>query len=594
MKPILVIALLFTTFCMSCNDHPAATANAADNDSAAINRMFANYWNDRMQLYPLEATTAGDNRYNNIFRNEVSIAFINEAKNFYNRYLDSIKMYEREKLNDNDRISYDIFKREMVMQLERFNYHEELMPLNQFWGKQITFGMLGSGDGDQPFKSVKDYDNFLGRIDGFVVYMDTVISNMRKGMNEGYVLPKSLILKMLPQTKDMLSSNAGSNHFYAPVKKMPDSFPPAEKTRLTAAYTNAITEKLIPTFTKLYDFLQQEYLPKGRNSSGIDSTPNGKAYYQYLVRYWTTTDKTADEIYETGLKEVERIKGEMEKIKKQVGFNGDLKSFFNYILTDKKFNIYKTPDEVLEGFRAIQAKEEPYLKKLFTRFPKTKFEIRRTEAFREASASAEYNQATEDGSRPGIFYTPIPDATRFNYTGMETLFAHEAIPGHHYQISLQQENKTLPAFRRFGWYGAYGEGWALYTESLGSEIGLYTDPYQKMGNLGDEMLRAVRLVVDAGIHTKGWSREKAIEYLLANLPSSEQEAVAAIERYMAIPAQALSYKIGALKIRELRSKYEKQLGAKFNIASFHDELLKDGCMPLDVLERKMEAWGKLQ
>jgi uncharacterized protein (DUF885 family) len=284
----------------------------------------------------------------------------------------------------------------------------------------------------------------------------------------------------------------------------------------------------------------------------------------------------------------------MEAIKTQTGFTGDLKAFLHYILTDKKFNIYKTPEEVLDGFRAIQAKEEPYLKKLFGRFPTTKFEIRRTEAFREASASAEYNQATEDGSRPGIFYTPIPDAKTFNYTGMETLFAHEAIPGHHYQISLQQENKALPKFRRFSWYGAYGEGWALYTESLGSELGLYTDPYQKMGNLGDEMLRAVRLVVDAGIHTKGWSREKAIDYLLANLPSSEQEAVAAIERYMAIPAQALSYKVGALKIRELRSKYEKQLGAKFNIADFHDELLKDGCMPLDVLERKMDAWAKKQ
>jgi uncharacterized protein (DUF885 family) len=594
MKPIVGIALLLSAFCMSCNNNPAITAETTGNDSATINRLFAHYWEDRMRLYPLEATTAGDNRYNHIFQNEVSVAFINEAKHFYSSYLDSIKVYDREKLNDNDRISYDIFKREMEMQLERFNYREELMPLNQFWGKQITFGMLGSGDGDQPFKSVKDYDNFLGRIDGFAIYMDTVISNMRTGMNQGYILPKSLIIKMIPQTKDMLSADAKSNHFYAPIKKMPDTFTIADKTRLTEAYTKAITEKLVPAFTKLNNFLQQEYLPKGRSSSGIDSIPNGNGYYQYLIRYWTTTNQSADEIYNTGLKEVERIKTEMEKIKTQVGFTGDLKAFFNYILTDKKFSIFKTPEEVLEAFRAIQAKEEPYLKKLFGRFPTTKFEIRRTEAFREQSASAEYNQATEDGSRPGIFYTPIPDVTKFNYTGMETLFAHEAIPGHHYQISLQQENKSLPAFRRFGWYGAYGEGWALYTESLGAELGLYTDPYQKMGNLGDEMLRAVRLVVDAGIHTKSWSREKAIDYLLANLPSSEQEAVAAIERYMAIPAQALSYKMGAIFIKQLREKYTQQLGAKFNIAAFHDELLKDGCMPLDVLDRKMETWAKKQ
>lgn len=579
---------------MACTNDPAASSAATGNDSAAINRMFANYWEDRMKLYPLEATTSGDYRYNHVFQNEVSVAFIQEAKNFYSRYLDSIRAFDRTKLNQNDQISFDIFKREMEIQLERFNYHEEWMPFNQFDAKPLAFGVLGSGDGNQPFKTVKDYDDFLARIDGYVVYMDTAIANMRKGITLGYVLPTALIVKMLPQTKEMLSADAKSNHFFSPIKKMPDSFAAAEKTRLTAAYTKAINEKIIPAYKKLYDFLQAEYLPKGRRSSGIDSITNGRQYYNYLIRYWTTTNKTADEIYETGLKEVERIKGEMEKIKTAVGFTGDLKSFFHYILTDKKFNIYTNPEEVLEGFRAIQAKQEPYLKKLFSRFPATKFEIRRTEAFREASASAEYVQATADGSRPGIFYTPIPDAKTFNYTGMETLFAHEAIPGHHYQISLQQENKALPAFRRFGWYGAYGEGWALYTESLGSELGLYTDPYQKMGNLGDEMLRAVRLVVDAGIHTKGWSREKAIEYLLANLPSSEQEAVAAIERYMAIPAQALSYKMGSIFIKGLREKYTKQLGAKFNIAAFHDEILKDGCMPLDVLEKKMDAWAAKQ
>lgn len=594
MKQILGIALLFSTCFMACNNNSTETTTSAGNDSAAINRMFANYWEDRMKLYPLEATTAGDNRYNDIFQNDVSMAFIAEAKNFYTRYLDSIKAYNRDKLNENDRISFDIFKREMEMQLERFTYHEELMPINQFWGNQITFGQLGSGDGSQPFNTVKDYDDFLGRMKGFAAWTDTAIANMRRGMNEGYILPTSLIVKMIPQTKAFVTADITKNLFYSPVKKIPDSFTAAEKTRLTETYKKEIAEKIVPSYKKLTDFLEKEYLPKGRASSGIDSSTNGKAYYNYLIRYWTTTSKTPDEIYETGLKEVERIKREMEAIKTQVGFSGDLKAFFNYILTDKKFNIFKTPEEVLEAFRSIQGKQEPYLKKLFGRFPVTRFEIRRTEAFREASASAEYIQATADGSRPGIFYTPIPDATKFNYTGMETLFAHEAIPGHHYQISLQQENKSLPAFRRFGWYGAYGEGWALYTESLGSELGLYTDPYQKMGNLGDEMLRAVRLVVDAGIHTKGWSREKAIEYLLANLPSSEQEAVAAIERYMAIPAQALSYKMGSIFIKGLREKYTKQLGARFNIAAFHDEILKDGCMPLDVLEKKMDAWAEKQ
>lgn len=556
--------------------------------------MFNNYWEDRMQLYPLEATTNGDNRYNNILRNDISAPFIQEAKNFYSRYADSINTFNRENLNENDQVSYDIFKREMAMKLESFQFHDELMPINQFFSLHLNFAQLGSGEGNQPFKTVKDYDNFLGRINGFAEWSDTAIANMKKGMAEGYVLPKALSIKVIPQLKSFLVTDASKSLFYGPINKMPADFSAADKSRLTAAYTTAINSLIVPSFQKLADFFEKEYLPKSRSSSGIDSITNGKAKYAFLIRQWTTTNNTPDEIFETGQKEVARIKAEMEKIKTKVGFTGDLKSFFNYILTDKKFNIYNTPEEVLNGFRAIQAKEEPYLKKLFGKFPVTKFEIRRTEAFREASASAEYNQATADGSRPGIFYTPILDAKKFNYTGMETLFSHEAIPGHHYQISLQQENKSLPNFRRFSWYGAYGEGWALYTESLGDELGLYTDPYQKMGNLGDEMHRAIRLVVDVALHTKGWSREKAIAFMMENEQIDEQGATAEIERYMAIPAQALSYKTGAMKIWELRNKYQQQLGSKFNIASFHDEILNDGCMPLDVLEKKMERWESRQ
>ncbi|MDB5200399.1 MAG: hypothetical protein JWO92_2362 [Chitinophagaceae bacterium] len=282
----------------------------------------------------------------------------------------------------------------------------------------------------------------------------------------------------------------------------------------------------------------------------------------------------------------------MERIKDSVGFKGDLKAFFEYMKNDKKFMPYKTPGEVLNAFGNIQKRIDPNLKTMFGRSPKTPFEIRQTEAFRAASASAEYNQGSPDGSRPGIFYIPIVNATTFNTTsGMESLFLHEAIPGHHYQISLQQENESLPKFRRFAWYGAMGEGWALYCESLGKELGLYTDPYQYLGALGDEIHRAIRLVVDVGIHLKGMTREEAIKYMMENEAINEQGATAEIERYMAIPGQALSYKIGSLKIRELREKYKKQLGSKFNLAAFHDELLKDGVMPLDVMESKMDAWA---
>lgn len=587
MKKIPAAILLLSVCFHSCKPKPGN-----ENVSASINRMFNNYWEDRMKLFPLEATTSGDNQYNDILQNDVSSGFIDQAKKFYSRYTDSINTFNRESLDENDKISYDIFKREMAIQLEAFQFHDELMPINQFWSLPLTFGQLGSGSGNQPFKTVKDYDNFLGRIKGFADWTDTAIANMRKGMNEGYVLPKSLTIKVIPEVKSFVTTDAKQNLFYSPINKLPKEFSDSDKIRLTEAYVKAINTQIVPSFKKLTDFFEKEYLPKSRNSSGIDSTPNGSEKYKFLIRQWTTTNKTPEEIYQLGLSEVERIKTEMEKIKSKVGFTGTLDSFFSYIRTDKKFTPFKTPEEVLNAFHAIEVKEEPFLKKLFNRVPKTKFEIRRTEAFREASASAEYAQASADGSRPGIFYVPIPDATKYNYTGMETLFSHEAIPGHHYQISLQQENEALPKFRRFSWYGAYGEGWALYTESLGDELGLYTDPYQKMGNLGDEMHRAIRLVVDVGLHTKGWSREKAIDYMRANEQIDEQGATAEIERYMAIPGQALSYKIGALKIRELRNKYQQKLGSKFSIAAFHDEILKDGCMPLDVLEKKMDAWAE--
>ncbi|HET7899143.1 MAG TPA: DUF885 domain-containing protein, partial [Flavisolibacter sp.] len=322
-------------------------------------------------------------------------------------------------------------------------------------------------------------------------------------------------------------------------------------------------------------------MPKARTSSGISAIPGGSDLYKFYVRLWTTTEKSPDEIYNTGLAEVARIRAEMERIKDSVHFKDSLPAFFQYMKTNRKFMPYKKPEDVLHAFRSIQQRIEPNLKKMFGRTPKTPFEIRQTEAFRAASASAEYQQGTPDGKRPGIFYVPILNAKTFNTTsGMESLFLHEAIPGHHYQVSLQQENDSLPKFRRFAWYGAMGEGWALYTESLGKELGLYTDPYQYMGALGDEIHRAIRLVVDVGLHTKGMTREQAIQYMTDNEAASTEYATAEIERYMAIPGQALSYKVGAMKIRELRNKYEKQLGSQFNLAAFHDALLKDGVMPL--------------
>jgi uncharacterized protein (DUF885 family) len=413
---------------------------------------------------------------------------------------------------------------------------------------------------------------------------------MKKGIQKGQVLPKALTQKVIPQFADQITAKAEDNLFYAAIKIIPSTFTEAEKTSLSKDYATVINEKLMPRYKQMVDFLQKEYLPASRATSGIGSLPNGSALYAAYVKQWTTTNMTPKDIHTLGLQEVARLKAEMEKVKTQVGFKGTIIEFFEVVRNKKELMPFKKPEEVIANFEAIHNKIKPNVDKLFALQPKTAFEIRRTEAFREKTASAEYQQASADGTRPGIFYVPIPDVTTYNYYGDEDLFLHEAIPGHHFQISLQQENAALPDFRKFNWFGAYGEGWALYTESLGKELGLYTDPYQYFGMLGNEMHRAVRLVVDTGLHSKGWTREQAIQFSLQNEAESEASIIAEIERYMAIPGQALSYKIGQLKILELRKKAQDKLKDKFDIKIFHQKVLESGVLPLALLEKKIDTW----
>lgn len=582
---------IYVVFVMSILMGCKLGTNPTKEENKELVALFEKYYDERMSLFPFEATTVGDNRYNDVLMIEFTNSYRAKVKDFYNRYLAFINHFEREYLNENDQLSYDIFKREMEMGLEGLTFQDNVIPFHQFWGTPLTLGQLGSGSGAQPFKTVEDYNNWEKRATKFSAWADSAIVYFKKGIDINFVLPKSLVLKMIPQMQNMVVTDVTKSLFYTPINNFPNSFSEQEKKSLTNHYVALINNYLIPGYKKLGDFLQNEYLPKARSTSGISDLKDGDKLYKYLARFWTTTNKTPEEIYTTGLNEVKRIREEMEKVKTHVGFKGDLNAFFNFLKTDKQFMPYKNPQEVLDAFANIQKKIDPNLQKMFGKTPKTKFEIRQTEAFRAASASAEYNQGTADGSRPGIFYIPIIDATKFNTTsGMESLFLHEAIPGHHYQISLQQENNSLPKFRRYLWAGAYGEGWALYTESLGKELGLYTDPYQYMGALSDEMHRAIRLVVDVAIHTKNMTREEAIKYMMDNEPLSEEGVIAEIERYMAIPGQALSYKIGALKIRELRSKYEELLTSKFNLSDFHDQFLKDGCMALEIVENKLNNW----
>ncbi|WP_417799629.1 DUF885 domain-containing protein [Tenacibaculum sp.] len=599
MKKILLTIVATATLLASCKQEKKETLNTPTPENTEFNQLLKDYNEGKLQLNPVSATFAGDNRFNDQFPNTLSDEYQAKNNEFFKNYKAKLNNFTDADLTESQQMSKAVLDWDCDMALAQASYKNDLlMPINQMWTINLTMGQLASGSSAQPFKTVEDYGNWLRRLDQYNTWLQSAKERMQEGMNEGYVLPKSLIQKVIPQFESLTvvkKSSEGitdfSEHlFYSPINALPADFSDADKTRLTEAYTNILNDKLIPSFKAMYEFLKNDYLAAGRESSGISDIPNGTAYYQHAIKNYTTTNMTADEIHELGLKEVARILSEMEKVKEQVGFEGSLKEFFDFVRNNKELMPYTEPQQIIDNFNAIHEKMKPQLEKLFGNKPKTPFVVKQTEKFREASASAEYNPGSLDGTRPGVFYTPIPDATKYNVFSDEALFLHEAIPGHHYQISLTQENKDLPDFRKTLWYSAYGEGWALYTENLGKELGLYTDPYQYFGMLGMEMHRAIRLVVDTGMHAKGWSREKAIQYSLDNEAEGKASIISEIERYMANPGQALSYKIGQLKIRELRAKAKKELGDKFDIKEFHNQVLETGCIPLALLENKIDKW----
>ena len=566
------------------------SCNFNNDKSLEIAQVFENYYQESLKLYPLQATSQGDLRYNDFLPNDLSDEFRKKEKEFYTFYKSQLNNFPDHTLNENDLLSKKVLLWECDLSLKRLTFNEQYTPINQMWTLQLTIGQYAAGLSAQPFKTVKDYNDWLKRINDYLIWLETAQERMKQGIKNGIVLPKSLIKKVIPQLKTILNPDLNQNLFFSPARQFPESFSDKDKSILTEKYTEMVLNKIIPAYKKLSDFMSDQYLDAGRSSSGISAFEDGSDYYNYSIKLYTTTELTADEIHNIGLKEVAKISSEMEKIKTKVGFNGDLKSFFNHVRELDELIPFNEPQEVIDNFNRIHEKMTPQVNKLFGLQPKTPFEVRRTESFREASASAEYNPGSLDGTRPGIFYVPIPIIKEYNYFSDEDLFLHEAIPGHHYQISLQQENTSLPSFRKSLWYSSYGEGWALYSESLGEELGLYDDPYQYFGMLSAEMHRAIRLVVDTGLHTKGWSREKAIQYSLDNEAESEAGITSEIERYMANPGQALSYKIGQLKIRELRSNAEQKLGDKFDIKMFHEKVLESGCIPLQLLEEKINKW----
>lgn len=592
-----IIALLLVLF-SNCTNAPTK-----EDHMAAVDSLFRVYYDFKLRINPIEATKAGENQYNDRVANYVSDAYQQDVKENYIRFLKIISRYDSSMVTPGQWMSLRVMQWDCNIKLEGLNNKIvtvaspmydipsfELMPLGQITSLHLYFSQLAAGKSVQPFHTVADYENWLKRVDNYLVFLDTCIEKMKEGIDAGIVLPKSLIVKMIPQLDEFINVPNTEHLFYGPIAHMPTSFSPDDRLRLTRAYAEMIDEKIRPKYKELQDFLSDEYLPAGRETSGINALPNGPETYNYLVKLSTTTLMSADEIHELGKSEVARILDEMEKVKSEIGFKGDLKAFFEHVRSSKEQMPFTEPEQVIANFNDIHNRMSKKLNEVFDLKPKANFEVRRTEAFREASASAEYVPGTKDGSRAGVFYVPIPDVKSYNKYNAEALFLHEAVPGHHYQLSLQQENENLPEFLHPESMGVFVEGWALYAESLGKELGLYEDPYQYFGMLSMEMHRAIRLVVDTGIHGKGWTREQAIQYSLDNEAESEASIIAEIERYMATPGQALSYKIGQLKIRELRTRAEEALGDQFNVKEFHNQVLNSGSLPLVLLEEKINNW----
>jgi uncharacterized protein (DUF885 family) len=567
-----------------------AAVDRTQAESQKLNAIFDEYFEEYLKLNPILATSIGDPRYNDRFVVSISPEAIAAEEKLQRDYLARVQTVDRSVLTGQDLLSYEVFKTAREREIEGFRFPDELIPMNQFYSTPNSFAQLGSGNGMQPFKTVQDYDNFLQRIDGFVAWTDQAIVNMKEGVQRGYTLPKVLAERTLPQLQAHIVPKAEDSLYWGPITNMPADFPPADRERLAQAYRAAIEAKVVPSYRKLHGFMRDEYVPKARLSHGMAGLPDGKTWYAYNVKRITTTDYTPEQIHQIGLDEVKRIHGEMAGVMKQVGFKGTLDEFFKFLNTDPQF-FFDRREDLIAGYDVLRKRVNPQLPKLFEILPKADYEVRAVEPFREKSAAGgQYQAATEDGSRPGIFYANAYDLSARPKWAMEALSLHEANPGHHFQISIQREQQGLPKFRRFGGYTAYSEGWGLYAESLGPELGMYTDPYQYFGRLEGELWRAIRLVVDTGLHSKGWTREQVLAYMDENSSAAEARRVSEAERYMAIPGQALAYKIGQLKISELRVRAEKALGPKFDVRKFHTAVLIDGALPLDVLEAKVDRW----
>ena len=561
-----------------------------DSPDAMLSALVEEYFERQLELSPMNATAIGDSRYDDRLDESTSPGFREKQLGIERAFLDRAHRIDVARLSPASRITYEIFASEREQALAGQNFHEEYMPFNQMAGLPMDLVVYGSGSGPQPFKTTADYQRFLERVRQFPRWVDGAIAQMRTGMSLGITLPKPAVSKVVPQLRGIATPTPEASIFWGPIKAMPADISATDRQRITQAYAAALGNEVLPAYTRLADFIERDYLPAARTTVGWSDLPDGAAWYRWRIRGATSMDMPPEQIHELGLREVARIRTEMLRVKEQVGFSGDLDAFFKHLENDPQF-YFTSEQELLDAYRDVKRRIDAMLPKLFSDFPKANYEIRPVEPFRAASAAgASYQSPSADGSRPGIFYINTSNLRAQPRFGLETLSLHEAAPGHHFQIAIQQELTDLPRFRRFNNYVSYAEGWALYAESIGKELGVFTDPYQWYGRLSDEMLRAMRLVVDTGLHSKGWTREQAIQYMLDNSSMAESDVTAEVERFIVWPGQALGYKLGQMHITELRARAEKALGAKFDVRAFHSQVLRDGAVPMDVLTAKIDRW----
>ncbi len=573
-----------------------AAGPMVETPSAKLTQLFIASDEARLQRNPLQALFRGDTRYADRFGDGVTDAYFAAEKAAAEADLKVLATIDRSRLTPDEQISYDVFKWQRETDLKGYDPAllgvAKLLPIDHFTGVHQFAPDIFSGQSVAQFKTVKDYEDNLKRLDEFVVAMDRSLDRMKQGVAAGVVQPRLVSERVLSQLDRHVTGGVDAMPLMMPVQKFPDTIPAAEQARLKAEYTAMVGGKVLPSYTRMRDYVRDVYLPasRGNDRPGLVSMPGGPELYRYLVAAQTTTRMTPDEIHNLGLSEVARIQGEMKKVMQQVGFKGSLQDFFTHITTDPKFKP-ESREALTQGYYAIGKRVDAALPKLFRTVPKTPLEIRPYPDFLEKdSAGGSYQPGAPDGSRPGIFYFNAYDLPSRTTPGMETLYLHEGAPGHHFQIALAYENDKLPSFQRFGGNNAFVEGWGLYSESLGRELGMFTDPYQYYGRLDDEMLRAMRLVVDTGLHAKGWSRQQAIDYMLANSSQGRTDVVNEVDRYVAMPGQALGYKVGDIRIQQARKRAEKALGPNFDIRAFHEQVLMTGALPLEVLDAKIDRW----